>query len=261
MTANVQDTIVLLGDSLTEMGAAPEGYATKLGEVYIRKLDVVNRGFSGYNTDWIIPVFEQIWPKQQEAQQHPKTRLLVVWLGANDAARAHSKHHVPLERYEANLAELVRRVRSPESAFYSPDTRLVFINPPPVQPERWVPALAEYMQVPEAPPDRDLEQSRLYAEAMNRVGEREGVPVVDAWGKIWAAAGGTAGGLTPFLSDGLHLTGEGYKIVFDALIATIAEKYPELHYERLPLTFPLWNEIFDGMEQQRSLSEITKKRT
>jgi hypothetical protein len=28
--------------------------------VYARKLDVINRGLSGYNTDWAIPVFEQV---------------------------------------------------------------------------------------------------------------------------------------------------------------------------------------------------------
>jgi hypothetical protein len=27
---------------------------------YARKLDVYNRGFSGYNTDWAIPAFEQV---------------------------------------------------------------------------------------------------------------------------------------------------------------------------------------------------------
>lgn len=27
---------------------------------YSRKLDVFNRGFGGYNTEWAIPVFEQV---------------------------------------------------------------------------------------------------------------------------------------------------------------------------------------------------------
>jgi len=29
-------------------------------DVYCRKLDVVNRGLSGFNTEWAIPVFEQV---------------------------------------------------------------------------------------------------------------------------------------------------------------------------------------------------------
>jgi hypothetical protein len=28
-------------------------------DVYARKLDVINRGLSGYNTEWAIPVFHQ----------------------------------------------------------------------------------------------------------------------------------------------------------------------------------------------------------
>lgn len=31
-------------------------------DIYARRLDVINRGMSGYNTDWGIPVFEQAWP-------------------------------------------------------------------------------------------------------------------------------------------------------------------------------------------------------
>lgn len=27
---------------------------------YVRKLDVINRGLGGYQTDWAIPVFEQV---------------------------------------------------------------------------------------------------------------------------------------------------------------------------------------------------------
>ena len=29
-------------------------------DVYNRKLDVINRGFSGYNTEWGFPVFRQV---------------------------------------------------------------------------------------------------------------------------------------------------------------------------------------------------------
>ena len=29
-------------------------------DAYCRKLDVINRGLSGFNTEWAIPVFEQV---------------------------------------------------------------------------------------------------------------------------------------------------------------------------------------------------------
>lgn len=30
-------------------------------DVYARKFDVLNRGLSGYNTDWGLPVLKQVW--------------------------------------------------------------------------------------------------------------------------------------------------------------------------------------------------------
>jgi hypothetical protein len=42
-------------DLIIELG----GFAQRLAYVYARKLDVINRGLSGYNSDWAIPVFEE----------------------------------------------------------------------------------------------------------------------------------------------------------------------------------------------------------
>ena len=51
--------VVLLGDSLTQRGGAvaggAPGWAARLGELYARRPDVVNRGLSGYNTRWVGP--------------------------------------------------------------------------------------------------------------------------------------------------------------------------------------------------------------
>ena len=34
--------------------------ADLFSDVYARKMDIVNRGLSGYNTEWAIPVFKQV---------------------------------------------------------------------------------------------------------------------------------------------------------------------------------------------------------
>lgn len=52
-TTLTRPQIWLLGDSLTQQAAAPEGWATALCSWYARKADVVNRGFSGYNSRWL----------------------------------------------------------------------------------------------------------------------------------------------------------------------------------------------------------------
>ncbi|KAI9056881.1 SGNH hydrolase [Trametes sanguinea] len=275
MTANTQDAIVLLGDSLTEFGFSEGGFAAKLANAYIRKLDVINRGFSGYNTDWILPVFEQCFPTQEEQQRLPKIRLLTIWFGANDAALPPNPQHIPLARYKSNLAQLVRAITSPDSPRYSPDTRILLITPPPADGPRWARFLAAQSEGTETPawaqklaaehgwealqkPDRGVEVSGRYAAAAREVGAEEGVAVVDAWTALWEAAGKDEKGLEDLLVDGLHLSDKGYKIVYDGIVSTIAEKYPEYHYDNLQTVFATYEPFF---ENPGDYQNITKKRS
>ncbi|KAJ7090032.1 hypothetical protein C8R43DRAFT_1050416 [Mycena crocata] len=59
MAATVQDVIMLFGDSITQAAWDERGFGARLANVYSRKLDVLNRGLAGYNTEWAIPVLEQ----------------------------------------------------------------------------------------------------------------------------------------------------------------------------------------------------------
>ncbi|KAF9246130.1 SGNH hydrolase-type esterase domain-containing protein [Melanogaster broomeanus] len=235
MAANTQDVVMLLGDSLTE-ASVPSGIVQRLASVYTRKLDVINRGFSGYQTDWAIPVFEQIFAKQHEQLHCPKVQLLTIWYGANDAAPFPSPQHVPQDRFKANLIHLVDMVKSPTSAYYSPHTRVILITPPPVNTHQW--------------PGRVFEQTKLYAETVKEVGEQVSIPVADVWSEIWEAAGRDERSCERFLSDGLHLNAEGYEIIFNSIMKIVAEKYPEIHYEKLQTVFVPWSEV--NVEDPRS---------
>jgi len=85
--------------------------------------------------------------------------------------------------------------------------------------------------------------TKAYARQMLRVGEETGVEVVDAWELFWAKADGKEEWLTPYLSDGLHLTAAGYEIVFDEVLAKIKAKYPELHPDSCDRIFPAWDQV------------------
>jgi isoamyl acetate esterase len=53
-------------------------------------VDVINRGFGGYNTEWLLPVLQQ--------QIIPSVFNVVLWIiliGANDAMLAPGLNHVP----------------------------------------------------------------------------------------------------------------------------------------------------------------------
>ena len=81
MAVNILDAIMLFGDSITQGSWELDGIGARLScrflsrdlfsismklidlmnsVVYARKLDVINRGLSGYSTEWAIPVFEQV---------------------------------------------------------------------------------------------------------------------------------------------------------------------------------------------------------
>ncbi|EPS96029.1 hypothetical protein FOMPIDRAFT_1025526 [Fomitopsis schrenkii] len=243
MAANVQDVIMLIGDSITQGGWESHGFAQQLAYVYNRKLDVINRGLSGYNTEWAIPVLEQCFAKRDERTNLPTVRLLTIWLGANDAAQLPTRQHVPLARYRANLRTLVRTVAAPDSPRYSPATHVLLLTPPPVSEAMW--ARRQAAKDPPRVLDRRFEVTRAYADAAREVAAEEGVHVVDVWTAIWEKAEEKEDRLSAYLADGLHLTAEGYKVVSDILMDAINKHFPEMHPDKLQPVFPYFDQIDD----------------
>uniref|UniRef100_D8PWM2 SGNH hydrolase-type esterase domain-containing protein n=2 Tax=Schizophyllum commune (strain H4-8 / FGSC 9210) TaxID=578458 RepID=D8PWM2_SCHCM len=243
MAAYTQDTIMLFGDSITQGAWEPgkDGFGTRLAHVYARKLDVLNRGLSGYNTEWAIPVFEKVFATKDQQAHVPKVRLLTIWFGANDACIKPSPQHVSLPKFTANLKHLISLVRSPTSTHYSPDTKILLITPPPVNTlQRGADLRA---RDPPKELDREFKVTEAYAQAVRDVGREERVPVVDVFQAIWSAAGEKEEELAKFLGDGLHLNAVGYEIMYVELLKVIKEKYPELDPDNLRYSFPRWDEV------------------
>jgi hypothetical protein len=189
--------------------------------------------------------------KNKDIQPHfPRVRLLTIWFGGNDACLPGFRQHVPLSRFSENLTTMVRAIRAPESPWYSPETKIFLITPPPIH----VPSMRADMQ-----PTRTFDTTKTYAEEVRKVGEAEGVPVVDAWTGVWEAAGKNKEAVKTFFTDGLHLGKAGYEvstnstvefcqryrhgdtgpqIVFAALEKAIIQQYPELHHANLRSIFP-----------------------
>ncbi|ORY78422.1 SGNH hydrolase [Leucosporidium creatinivorum] len=230
--------VAMLGDSITQQSWGDGGTGAALANAYQRKLDVLNRGLSGYNTAWALPVAQQWLPKTTDSL--PETALLIIWFGANDAALPPSPQALTIEEFKANLHTLISLVRSPTSPHYSPSTKILLITPPPVDAEvRGADLMA---RDPPRVPDRDAERTRQFAEAVKEVGKEAEIPAVDAWSRINEAAE-RDGGLTKYLNDGLHLTAEGYKLVTVGVSEAIHEFISELHWDHIEQTFPHWADI------------------
>ncbi|KAF8911148.1 SGNH hydrolase-type esterase domain-containing protein [Gymnopilus junonius] len=242
MAANLHDIFMLFGDSITQGAWEPglNGFGQRLSHVYARKLDVLNHGYSGYNTEWGLPVFEQCIAKTDE-KHAPKIRVLVIWFGANDSCIKPSPQHIPLAKFVSNLKQMIDMIKSPESPRFSPETRIILISPPPVN--TIVRKADLESREPPMELDRLFDVTRNYAEAVRILARDEGVGFVDIWTALWDAAGKEENGLAKVLGDGLHLNEAGYAILYDELIKTIGKDYPEVHYDNIGYVFPPWKDI------------------
>jgi len=224
------------------------GLGQRLSHVYARKLDVLNRGLSGYNTEWALPIFERCLvphPKSDEPGM-PKIRLLTIWFGANDSCLPHSPQHVPLPIFSSNLEKLVSMIHSPESRYYSPSTRIILLSPPPVNTYQRRADLES--RNPPLVLDRNFETTRTYAAAVEKVALAKGVGFVDVWTELWEACNKNEAALSKYLIDGLHLNKEGYWVAYDALMKKIGEIYPEVHPDNVPFVFPPWVQLIEPTE-------------
>lgn len=97
---------VFFGDSITSHGfsVAINGWLCNFAEWWVRRVDVINRGFSGYNSRWGLMIVDEI-----VVQQNPD--IVFVFFGANDAVDARVGQHVPLAEYALNMQGIVEKIK------------------------------------------------------------------------------------------------------------------------------------------------------
>jgi len=238
------DKIVLFGDSITEASYEQTrgfGFGAALTDIYRRKIEVINRGFSGYNTLHALEVIPKIIPPPTATS---RIRLITVFFGANDATLSDRSQHVPLDQYAENLRRIINH---PLLVAHSP--KILLIIPPPI---------CEYRTQDHdltkgiVGPQRLAANTKRYADAALEVGKALGIPTVNLWETFMQYAGGWEEGnplpgskelpknekLGELLRDGLHFEPKGYKILYDLVLETIRGNIPELDPENLEFVFP-----------------------
>ena len=157
------DKLLLFGDSITEGSydqAQGFNISPALQHEYARKLDIVARGFSGYNSEHARHIINPIL--DAEAAGGSRVRLIVIFFGTNDSAR-NAHQHVPIERCAANLRFLVEAARGRSIS-------VILVGPAPVDEDS-------------APEDKLALDHLAYAEAAGKVAERYERNVLSE--KIW----------------------------------------------------------------------------
>ncbi|GER38513.1 GDSL esterase/lipase At5g62930 [Striga asiatica] len=230
--------IVLFGDSLTQRSFESGAWGAAIADIYSRKVDVVLRGYGGYNTKWALFLLHHIFPLVSSTPPIAVT----IFFGANDAALLSGtgrKQHVPIEEYKENLRKTVRHIKN-----LSKDTLVVLITPPPVDEQgRREFARSLYGDKASEVHDRTNEVTGKYANKCVDLANELGLPSVNLWSKMQEIDGWEK----KFLSDGLHLTPEGNAVVF----REVRKIFDEAGFSSLPYDFPPHSEI-DGENPEKT---------
>ncbi|XP_058100710.1 GDSL esterase/lipase At5g45920 [Magnolia sinica] len=224
--------IVLFGDSITEGSFADGGWGASLANHFSRTADVVLRGYSGYNTRWALEVVERVFQFGSPAEEAAPLAV-TVFFGANDASlpdRSSAFQHVPLHEYKQNLHAIISFIKKQWAT-----TFILLITPPPIDEEGRL--QHPYGESPDGLPERTNEAAGAYAKACISVANESSLPVVDIWSKMQQFPGWEKA----CLSDGLHLTASGNRIVFEEVVEAL--KKDGLRLETLPADLPLLSEI------------------
>ncbi|QDU36131.1 putative rhamnogalacturonan acetylesterase YesY [Maioricimonas rarisocia] len=206
-------TIVTFGDSTT----APRGKLTVYSDLLVRelptaarKVQVINAGIGGNNTDMARKRFEK------DVLAHDPD-VVIIQFGINDAAvdvwksPPATQPRVDLDRYRENLKHFITTLRAR-------GTHVILMTPNPL---RWTPSLKQrYGRPPYDPDDEDGFNLLLreYAAAARRVADQHDVPLVDVDRAFHDYDRQPGQSLADLLLDGMHPNERGQRMIADLLI-------------------------------------------
>ncbi|XP_017978038.1 PREDICTED: GDSL esterase/lipase At5g45920 isoform X1 [Theobroma cacao] len=237
--------IYLFGDSITEESFRDGGWGASLANLFSRTVDVVLRGYSGYNSRWALKVLDRVFPAAESGGSDgasPPPLAVTVFFGANDAClpdRYAAFQHVPVDEYQQNLHSIVSSLKK-----RWPKTLILLITPPPIDEDerlrKYSGCRHPYAENPSGLPERTNEAAGAFAKACVETAGECGIPVVDLWTRMqqypdWRKA---------YLRDGLHLTQDGNKVVFEEVVKKL--NVGGLSLEKLTVDLPLLADIDQG---------------
>jgi len=213
------------------------GWGASLADRLVRKCDVLNRGFSGYNTRWAKIILPRLIRKENSLDSPV---AVTIFFGANDSALKdeNPKQHVPLAEYVANLESMVGYLQ--EAGV--PRSRVVLITPPPLCEAAWE---QECLL-------QGCKLNRLnlvvgeYAGACLQVAQDCGIDVLD----LWTLMQKDTQDFSSYLSDGLHLSPKGNEFLFSHLWPLIEKKVSSL-----PLLLPYWRDVAEAKPELSLLGD------
>lgn len=243
ITTNMPKLGILLGDSITQHSFAPHGWGGYLSNQLQRKVDIISRGYSGYNTRGILHNIEHIFPKN-DPQDTPNNAdqnniaFVTIFLGANDAALGGNvqknipgdPQHVPLPEFGENLIKISEYITENLKV---DKNRQIIIGPPPCDGQAWLETARIKYQVDIEETNRTFETTELYSNKSREIASKLGCRFLDLYENM------VTDGWKDYLSDGLHLSDQGNKFLYEILW----EQHVKELTEDLPQFLPNWRDL------------------
>ncbi|KAJ6699458.1 ISOAMYL ACETATE-HYDROLYZING ESTERASE 1 [Salix purpurea] len=205
---------VLFGSSIVQFSFSNEGWGAVLAHIYARKADIILRGYSGWNSRRAVQILDQVFPKST--------------LAATILSYPHATGlgpHVPLSEYIENIRKIAIHLES-----LSEKTRVIFLTAPPVCEKQLRASLSGAVDMV-----RTNDSCRIYSEACLEVCRGMNLKAID----LWTAMQQVENWETVCLTDGVHFTAEGSKIVVKEILRVIKEANwePSLHWKAMLTEF------------------------
>lgn len=267
----VYDTLICFGDSLTQQASQPHGFVAQLQNAYQRRLEIVSRGFSGYTSRQglaLCPIlFDLSEPSGRGGSGSSSdssdsdggaAKLATVWLGTNDCIAPGFDQHVPVAEYTSNMRRIVM------DYFGTVDTLL--ITPATVVPGRFEghmddASMVEYGEALRRIAAEANEARLLQAQQSTKSASPVSKVVVVDMHKLFCDAADKLGGPAPlFVEDGLHISQQGYQVVFDGVMDAIRTNYRHKAPDALPFVFPHWTDLDLAADTKGQLAQLQPRR-
>lgn len=245
------NNVLLLGDSITQLSWDPtgSGWASLLQNHFQRRAQFITRGFGGYSTeaavDIILPklgdsltfytqkskksCFDECSDVKNEesdpnhdSNKDANNQILAatIFFGANDSVLStceDNAQHVPLKTFIKNTKTLINHLQNALKI-----KTVILITLPLYDDEAWKVACCKKYNLASVESKRSIENSDTYRKAViNIATEMESVEICDFWGAMEKETG-----WKELLSDGLHLSPSGQKLLFESLVPIFERLIP-----------------------------------
>jgi lysophospholipase L1-like esterase len=218
--------LIVIGDSNTQLGYNENGkWICFLSDMLQRRCDVVNRGFSGYNTRYVKVIFDKIM-KEFIAED---IIGVIILMGTNDSAYS-PLQYISVDEYGENIKWIIDYLIK----FGVSKEKLILITPAQIEDN----VLAEYLGAQNYTSSHFDGSVKKYAQKCTEIAVKEGIKLVDLYNLMQRRSNGN---LADFLYDGLHLSADGARFFFSYLWPVV--EHHIVVKGKLETIYPNWDEL------------------